>query len=73
MKMIALLVSDDMDYEKDIEVAIRKYKPLLKSYRYLDEPINNETTDGSSESEDNIDDEKEEEGEQDVYNESTTI
>ncbi|CAG2217093.1 unnamed protein product [Mytilus edulis] len=31
MKKITELVNDDMDYEKAIKVAIRKYKPLLKS------------------------------------------
>ncbi|CAG2214065.1 unnamed protein product [Mytilus edulis] len=55
MNKITELVNDDMDYEKAIKVAIRKYKPQLEIY--LDEVIDNETN-NSYESEDSNDDEE---------------
>ncbi|CAG2256803.1 unnamed protein product [Mytilus edulis] len=66
MNKITELVNDDMDYEKAIKVAIRKYKPQLEIY--LDEVIDNETN-NSYESEDSDDDE-EGVGEEDVDDES---
>ncbi|VDI33241.1 Hypothetical predicted protein [Mytilus galloprovincialis] len=55
--------------DKYMDVAIRKYKPMLESY--LDEAIDNETNNDGSDSKYIGDDEVEEEGDED--DESSTI
>jgi hypothetical protein len=55
-KLVDELVQDGMDYNKAIQIAIRKYKHMLENY--LDEVIDNENYEESDDEEDNDNDDR---------------
>ena len=58
MKLVDELEQDGMDYNKAIQIAIRKYKHMWGNY--LDEVIDNENYEESDDEEDNDDDDDDE-------------
>ena len=58
MKLVDELVQDCMDYNKAIQIAIRKNKHMWGNY--LDEVIDNENYEESDDEEDNDDDDDDE-------------